>query len=141
MKTIAVIHGPNLNFTGIREKEVYGGMTLDEINQMITEKARSLDMEVTFFQSNIEGEIINFIQRCYYNKTEAIIINPGAFTHYSYALRDAIASVSIPTVEVHLSNIHKREAFRHTSVTAPVCVGQICGFGPGGYLLALTALA
>lgn len=140
MKRIAVINGPNLNFTGIREKEVYGGRTLNDINESIMDRARSMDIEVSFFQSNTEGAIIDYIQQCYHEHIDAIIINPGAFTHYSYALRDAIASVSIPTVEVHLSNIHSREEFRHTSVIAPVCIGQIAGFGSMGYMLALEAL-
>ncbi|MBR6400610.1 MAG: type II 3-dehydroquinate dehydratase [Firmicutes bacterium] len=137
---IAVINGVNLNFTGIREKGVYGSKSLDEINADIKAFADSEGIETEFFQSNIEGEIVNFMQKCYYDGVDGIVINPGAFTHYSYALRDAIASVSIPTVEVHMSNIHKREEFRHTSVTVPVCAGQICGMGDYGYKLGLLAL-
>jgi len=107
---------------------------------MIRAHAGELGCEVTIFQSNIEGEIVNFLQQCYYQKMEGIVINPGAYTHYSYAIRDAIAGISIPAVEVHFSNIHQREAFRRTSVTAPVCLGQICGLGANGYLLAMDAL-
>jgi 3-dehydroquinate dehydratase-2 len=137
MKKIRIIHGPNLNFTGIREKSVYGAGTLSDINLEIITKANELNLSAECFQSNHEGEIIDYLQQCYHDGVDGIIINPGAFTHYSYAIRDAIASVSIPTVEVHLSNIHKREEFRHKSVTAPVCVGQIAGFGAIGYDLAL----
>ncbi|MDR2904284.1 MAG: type II 3-dehydroquinate dehydratase [Clostridiales bacterium] len=137
MKKIRVIHGPNLNFTGIREKSVYGMDTLTEINNAISEKARALNLSAECYQSNHEGELIDYIQQCYHDGVDGLILNPGALTHYSYALRDAISSVSIPAVEVHLSNIHKREEFRHKSVTAPVCVGQIAGLGVAGYLLAL----
>lgn len=139
MKKIRIIQGPNINFTGIREKGIYGNMTMDNINSNIKEKALSLKYDIDFFQSNIEGNIIDFIQKCYYENIDAIIINPGAFTHYSYAIRDAISSVSIPTIEVHMSNIYKREEFRHLSVTAPVCIGQISGFGAYGYILAVEA--
>ncbi len=137
---IAVINGVNLNFTGIREKGVYGSKSLDDINAETEAFAKNIDVETVFFQSNHEGEIVDFMQKCYYDGIDGIVINPGAFTHYSYALRDAIASVSIPTVEVHISNIHKREEFRHTSVTVPVCVGQICGMGTFGYCLGIMAL-
>jgi len=140
MKKICVIHGPNLNFTGIREKGVYGTRTLEDINKNIAEEAGRMGIDVEVFQSNYEGAIIDKLQQCYYEKVDGIIINPGAFTHYSYAIRDAISSVQIPTVEVHLSNIHQREEFRHTSVTAPACIGQMCGFGENGYILALHAL-
>ena len=129
----------NINFTGIREKGVYGTLTFDEINEEIRKKADELDFEVEIFQSNHEGAIIDKIQECYGSK-DGIIINPGAYTHYSYAIRDALASVDMPVIEVHMSNIHKREEFRHTSVTVPVCVGQMCGFGWRGYLLALDAM-
>ena len=131
MKKICLIHGPNINFTGIREKGVYGTLTFDEINDEIRKKADELDFEVEIFQSNHEGAIIDKIQACYGSK---------AYTHYSYAIRDALASVDMPVIEVHMSNIHKREEFRHTSVTVPVCVGQMCGFGWRGYLLALDAM-
>lgn len=140
MKKICVIHGPNLNFTGIREKGVYGTDSLEDINDLTRENGESLGFEMDFFQSNYEGGIIDKLQQCYMEGYDGIIINPGAFTHYSYALRDAIKSVQIPTVEVHLSNIHQREEFRHKSVTAASCIGQICGFGVQGYSLALTAL-
>lgn len=140
MKKIGVIHGPNLNFTGIREPGVYGTKNLEKINEEIQKKAHQLEMEVSFFQSNWEGGIIDQLQKYYFDQLDGIVINPGAFTHYSYALRDAIASIHIPTIEVHMSNIHAREEFRHTSVTAPVCLGQICGLGSNGYLLALEAL-
>jgi len=141
MRKIVVIHGPNLNFTGIREKGIYGTKTLDDINELISQEAKKYNFDIEIFQSNYEGGIIDKLQECWHNKVEGIVINPGAFTHYSYALRDAIASVNIPTVEVHLSNIHTREEFRHTSVTAPVCIGQMCGFGANSYLLGLQALS
>jgi len=140
MKKIKIIHGPNLNFTGVREKAIYGEEYIDDINAKILEKAVKLDIDLEIFQSNIEGEIINYIQSCYYEGVDGIIINPGAFTHYSYAIRDAIASVGLPVVEVHLSNVYAREDFRKTSVTAPVCSGQISGFGAWSYILALYAL-
>ena len=139
MKKICVIHGPNINFTGIREKGVYGTLTFDEINEKIRERAQKINIEVEIFQSNHEGAIIDKIQECHSNQ-DGIVINPGAYTHYSYAIRDALASLEIPIVEIHMSNIHKREEFRHTSVTVPVCTGQICGLGWKGYLLALDAV-
>ncbi len=139
MKKICVIHGPNINFTGIREKGVYGTLAFDEINSEIKLKAEELGFEAEIFQSNYEGAIIDKIQECFSNK-DGIIINPGAYTHYSYAIRDALASIDIPVIEIHMSNIHKREEFRHTSVTVPVCIGQLCGFGWKGYLLALEAM-
>ena len=137
---IAVINGPNINFTGIREKGVYGNKTFDDIQAEIKAFCDQKGIESLFFQSNHEGEIIDFLQKCYFEKVDGIVINPGAFTHYSYALRDAISSVSIPTMEVHMSNIHKREEFRHTSVTAPVCIGQLCGLGDFGYILGVEAV-
>ncbi|MBR1736290.1 MAG: type II 3-dehydroquinate dehydratase [Firmicutes bacterium] len=139
-KTIRLVNGPNLNFTGIREKGIYGSRTLSDIEDTVTEKAEELDFEIECFQSNYEGEIIDYLQKCYFDGVDGVILNPGAYTHYSYAIRDAIASVSIPVIEVHMSNIHKREEFRHNSVTAPVCAGQICGFGEYGYIMALYAL-
>lgn len=141
MKEICVIHGANLNFTGIREKGVYGIETLKDINNRITEESKKYGFNVDIFHSNYEGDIIVKFQECWVNKVDGILINPGAFTHYSYAIRDAITSVNIPTVEVHLSNIHSREEFRHTSVIAPVCIGQICGFGLNSYLMGLNALS
>ena len=137
---ICVIHGPNLNFTGIREPGIYGRRTLADINETIQTYAEKKGVAISFFQSNYEGAPIDRLQQCYQEHIDGIVINPGALTHYSYALRDAIASICIPTVEVHLSNIHQRESFRHTSVTAPVCLGQLCGFGETGYLLAIDAL-
>lgn len=139
MKKYLVINGVNLNMLGIREPGIYGKSTLADLEKLISARADELKVEVNFFQSNIEGEIVNTIHKALGNY-DGIIMNPGAFTHYSYAIRDALASVKIPTVEVHISNIHKREEFRHTSVTAPECVGQICGLGFKGYVLALEAL-
>lgn len=139
VKKILIINGPNLNMLGIREPGVYGNETLETLCQKIKNKAQSLNAEVEFFQSNIEGEIINEIHAAL-GVFDGIVINPGAFTHYSYAIRDAIASISIPVIEVHISNVHKREEFRHKSVTAPVCRGQICGLGTNGYIYALEEL-
>lgn len=136
---VMVVNGPNINFLGIREKNIYGVQTYEEMCAYIKENLAE-DIEVTIYQSNIEGEIINFIQRAYLEKYDGIVINPGAYTHTSIALYDAIKSVDIPTIEVHLSNIHKREEFRHKSFTAPVCVGQICGLGSDGYILAIEFL-
>jgi len=133
-----VIHGPNLNLLGIREKNIYGEKDLNFINGEIQKEAASLGMDVEIFQSNHEGEIIDTLHRAV-GKADGIIINPGAYTHYSYAIRDAIAGIGIPTIEVHISNIHRREEFRKQSVTAPVCVGQISGFSYYSYLLALQA--
>lgn len=138
MKKVLVINGPNLNMLGIREPGVYGSENLEALYKMLREKAEKLCVEIEFFQSNTEGAIIDAIHSAY-GKTDAIVINPGAYTHYSYAIHDAIKAVGIPTVEVHISNIHKREEFRHKSVTAPACVGQICGFGLFGYILGLEA--
>ncbi len=137
---IMVINGPNLNFLGIREKPIYGSKSFEKIENYIKECSKSLGHDIEMLQSNIEGEIINFIQRAYYEKYDGIIINPGAFTHYSYAIYDAIKSVNIDTVEVHLSQIYDREDFRQKSVTAPACIGQICGFGEYGYIMAMNAL-
>lgn len=138
MRNILVINGVNLNMLGVREPKIYGSNTLEDLYAQIREKADELGMSVDFFQSNIEGEAVNAIHSAM-GKYDGIIMNPGAWTHYSYALRDALASVDVPCIEVHISNIHKREEFRHNSVTAPECVGQICGLGNKGYLLALEA--
>lgn len=137
---VMVINGPNLNMVGVREKGIYGTISFEDICNYIKDEAKKRNIEIELYQSNIEGEIINQIHKCYYDGFDGIIINPGAYTHYSYAIHDAIKSVNINTVEVHLSNIHAREEFRHKSVTAPACIGQICGFGENGYILALDAL-
>lgn len=137
---ILVMNGPNINFLGIREKGIYGEENYDSLCERIRRKAEELEVEVAIFQSNSEGTLIDRIQEAYGDGTDAIIINPGAYTHYSYALRDALASVQIPKIEVHISNVHQREEFRHTSVTAPVCSGQIVGLGLAGYELAMEAL-
>ena len=137
---IMLINGPNLNMLGIREKGIYGARSYEEICNFVKEEAENRGHEITLFQSNCEGEIIDELQKAYYEKYEGIIINPGAYTHYSYAIHDAIRGIDIPTVEVHLSNIHTREEFRHKSVTAPACIGQMCGFGENGYILAINAL-
>lgn len=137
---LLLLNGPNLNFLGIREKGVYGTEDYGYLVRMMKEKAEREGHELDIYQNNFEGGLIDKIQEAYYNGTEGIIINPGAFTHYSYALRDALSSVEIPKVEVHISNVHKREEFRHTSVTAPVCDGQVLGLGLKGYALAMDYL-
>lgn len=137
---ILVINGPNINFLGIREKNIYGKQDYSYLINLLEKKAEKENIEIEVFQSNIEGEIINCIQKAFYEKLDAIVINPGAFTHYSYAIRDALASIEVPIIEVHISNVHKREEFRHKSVTAPVCTGQITGLGLQGYLLAIDAI-
>lgn len=136
---ITVINGPNINFLGIRERDIYGSQTYEGLKEYIKSAAVELNAEVEIHQSNSEGEIIDLIQAAH-EKSEGIIINPGAYTHYSIAIYDALKSVDMRIIEVHLSNVHKREAFRRVSVTAPACIGQICGLGFFGYRLALEAL-
>lgn len=136
---IQMINGPNLNMLGIREPDVYGTLTLDEINDLLKEKGETLSLELSFYQSNHEGAIIDKIQECY-GQVDGIVINPGAYTHYSIAIRDAIAAVGIPTVEVHLSDINTREDFRKISVIKNVCVKQIWGKGINSYIEALEFL-
>lgn len=139
MLSIQIIHGPNLNMLGLREPEIYGKQTLASINQGLQHQAEQLRIELEFFQSNSEGALVDCIQSTF-NQKDGILINPGAYTHTSVALRDAISAVGLPVVEVHLSNIHRREPFRHHSYIAPVAVGQICGFGADSYRLGLEAL-
>lgn len=137
---ILVINGPNLNFLGIREKSVYGNENYDFLLQMIAEKAEKENSSIEVFQSNHEGAIIDRLQDAYFDGTEGIVINPGAFTHYSYAIRDALASITVPKVEIHISDITKREEFRKVSVTKEVCDTQIYGKGLQGYLEAIDFL-
>ena len=139
MRKILVIHGPNLNLLGTREPEIYGKMTLKEINAKLNQYAKSKKISLKIVQTNWEGEIIDLIQKAK-GKFDGIIINPAAYTHYSIAIYDTILAVGIPAIEVHLSNIYKREEFRRKSVIAPACLGQICGFGWKGYVMALDSL-
>ena len=139
MPRILVLHGPNLNLLGTREPEIYGYTTLDDINTMIAARAAEAGIETAFYQSNHAGDLVDAIQQANH-KFDFIIFNAAAFTHYSIAIRDAIAAIDVPVIEVHLSNIHQREEFRHTSVLAPVAMGQICGLGVESYLAALEAI-
>lgn len=139
MLRILVLHGPNLNLLGLREQSIYGTMSLDTIDSGLTTLAEELAVEVDIRQSNNEGELVTWIQEAR-SGYDGVIINPAAYTHTSVAIRDALAAVGLPTVEVHLSNIHQREAFRHQSYVAGVALGQISGLGPKGYLLALRGL-
>ncbi|HUT75671.1 MAG TPA: type II 3-dehydroquinate dehydratase [Armatimonadota bacterium] len=138
MIKVAVIHGPNLGLLGRREPDIYGAITLEQINQRLSQAAAELGLELRITQSDHEGDVVTAIHACM-DWAQAIVINPAALTHYSIAVRDALQAVRIPAIEVHLTNLHAREEFRHTSVTAPVTVGQIIGFGVHGYLLALRA--
>lgn len=137
---ILVINGPNINFLGIREKGIYGSRDYDYLLGLLEQKAKAMKATIEVFQSNSEGEIIDRLQKAYHDKVDGIIINPGAFTHYSYAIRDALSGIDVPKLEVHISNIHKREEFRRISVTAAACSGQIVGLGLKGYLLAADAI-
>lgn len=134
---LLVINGPNINFLGIREKSVYGSQDYQYLLEMIKKKGEETGSSITVFQSNHEGAIIDRIQEAYFDGTQGIVINPGAYTHYSYAIRDALASITVPKVEIHISDITKREEFRKTSVTAPVCDRQIYGKGLEGYMEAI----
>ncbi|RXI99590.1 type II 3-dehydroquinate dehydratase [Anaerobacillus alkaliphilus] len=140
MKKILILNGPNLNRLGKREPHIYGSETLDDVKNSLELLANQIGCKIDFKQSNHEGDIVDSIHNAEDEEYDGLIINPGAFTHYSYAIRDAIASVSYPTVEVHISNVHARELFRHHSVVSPVTVGQIVGLGTKGYKLALLSL-
>lgn len=135
---LLVLHGPNLNLLGTREPGIYGATSFDELNKMIKEHARKQGAEVQIVQSNHEGALIDAIHGAL-DWADAIVLNPGAYTHYSYAIADALRAIRLPAVEVHLSNVHARDDFRRNSVIAPACVGQIAGFGPASYLLGLDA--
>lgn len=138
---ILVINGVNLNLTGKRETGVYGTQTLEEINAKIAAYCKAQGDEVEFYQSNIEGELVNKLHQAFLNRScDGIVFNAGAFTHYSYALRDAIAAIDIPVVETHMSNVHAREEFRKNSVLSEVCKGVVCGFGANSYLAAIVGL-
>ncbi|MCF6309106.1 MAG: type II 3-dehydroquinate dehydratase [Sulfurimonas sp.] len=136
---IVVIQGPNLNMLGVREQQIYGPMKLEQIHAQMKDVADQNKMEIEFFQSNLEGEIVDKVQECY-GEADGIIINAAAYTHTSIAIRDAIAAVNLPTVEVHISNIHRREEFRKDNMIAPVCTSSVVGFGPFGYHLAMIGM-
>ncbi len=136
---IVVVQGPNLNMLGVREQNIYGPMKLEQIHAQMKEFATQNNVEIEFFQSNLEGEIVDKIQECY-GDAQGIIINPAAYTHTSVAIRDAITAVGIPTIEVHISNIHRREEFRKTNMIAPVCASSIVGFGAFGYHLSMMGI-
>ena len=137
---IAVINGPNLNFLGVREPHIYGDQSLAKLEKDLYRYGTEQNIEILTFQSNFEGAIIDFLQKCYYDKVDGIVINAGAYTHYSYAIADALKSIEVPAVEVHISHIHTREEFRKHSVTAAACIGVIEGFGFDSYFIALDAL-
>lgn len=138
---VAVLNGPNLNMLGKREPEIYGTLTLDQINEGLAKDAESVGVVPVFFQSNHEGELVEKIHALFEEKINGVIINPGAFTHTSVAIRDALLLLSCPIIEIHLSNIYKREAFRHTSYISDIATAQMCGFGHFGYTMALMAMA
>ena len=137
---LLVINGPNLNFLGIREKGIYGAESYETLVERLEQKALDDGIELECYQNNSEGAIIDRIQQAYHDKVDGIIINPGAYAHYSIAIRDALASIEVPKIEVHISNVYKREEFRHTSVITPVCTGEILGLGLQGYFLAMDAM-
>ena len=137
MKKILVLHGPNLNLLGTREPQIYGSTTLNDIDVMLKERAKAAGVELVSVQPNYEGKLIDEIQQAGKNGYEFILLNAAAFTHYSIAIRDAIAAVDVPVIELHISNVHKREEFRHHSVISPVVMGQIAGFGVDSYIAAL----
>ncbi len=136
---LLILNGPNLNRLGKREPGIYGAETLEDIERKLERLAVEQGVELAFFQSNVEGSLIDKIHEAEDSSLDGIVFNPGAFTHYSIALRDAVASIQVPVIEIHISNIHSRESFRQTSVIAPVCVGQMSGFGTDGYALAIQA--
>ncbi len=140
MKKLLVLNGPNINLTGLREKGVYGEKTYDDLVALVRKTAETLGCEVRVIQSNHEGALIDAIQQAYFDGLDGIVFNPGGYTHTSVALHDAVASVPIPTIEVHMSNIHAREEYRHRSMTASACRGQVVGLGFMGYALAMRAL-
>ena len=140
MKRFLILNGPNINMTGLREKNVYGAQSFDDLLALIREEAQRLGCEVRCVQSNHEGALIDELQKAYFDGLDGVVFNPGGYTHTSVALHDAIASIPLPTVEVHMSNVHAREEFRRHSYIAPACAGVIAGFGKNSYLLALQAL-
>lgn len=140
MKKLLILNGPNINLTGLREKSVYGAKTFEDLMAMVAQEARRLGCEIRTVQSNHEGALIDAIQQAYFDGFDGIVFNPGGYTHTSVALHDAVASVPIPTIEVHMSNVHAREEYRHRSMTASACRGQIVGFGFYGYIMGMRAL-
>lgn len=137
---ILVMNGPNLNFLGIREKGIYGTESYEALAARLRAKAEREQFELELYQGNGEGELIDRLQKAYFEQVDGIVINPGAYAHYSIALRDALAVMEMPVIEVHISNVHRREEFRHTSVITPVCTGEILGLGTDGYFLAIDAI-
>ena len=140
MKKILILNGPNINLTGLREKNVYGEQTYDSLIALCEQEAARLGVELRCYQSNHEGDLIDALQRAYFDGFDGTVFNPGGYTHTSVALHDAIASIPMPVIECHMSNVHARESFRHMSMTASACRGQIVGFGFYGYLMAMRAL-